>query len=166
MHRSPGQDRAVLLLHGLLIHPFSKINVNRAGLHSWQKPDSMLVKRLAAEPLAHRFSQRFLREMLVFPFQSAEGEPTLAVADPSDLAAAQAAGIVLGGNVKIQVASFEDIETALDQRVGNEVAAPDAAQDSGYAREDDIESLRDLASGAPVVRARIGKLRISDTSVL
>src|SRR5579871_6409129 len=77
---------------------------------------------LAAEPLAHRFSPRFLREMLVFPFQSAEGEPTLAVTDPSDLAAAQAAGIVLGGDVKIQVASFEDIETVLNQRVGNELA--------------------------------------------
>src|SRR5262249_27251002 len=52
--------------------------------------------RLSAEPLANRFSQRFLREMVVFPFQSADGEPTLAVSDPSDSAAARAAGIVLG----------------------------------------------------------------------
>jgi len=35
---------------------------------------------LSAQPLADRFSQRFLREMLVFPFQSADGEPALAVA--------------------------------------------------------------------------------------
>jgi general secretion pathway protein E len=137
----------------------------------FQVPRVTLRDLLAAEPLAHRFSQRFLREMLVFPFQSAEGEPTLAVADPSDLAAAQAAAIVLGGNVKIQVASFEDIETALDQRVGNDVAAPEAAQESAYAREDDIESLRDLASGAPVVRAvndlmeKAVELRASDIHI-
>jgi general secretion pathway protein E len=137
----------------------------------FQAPRVTLRDLLAAEPLAHRFSQRFLREMLVFPFQSAEGEPTLAVADPSDLAAAQAAGIVLGGNVKIQVASFEDIETALDQRVGNDAATPEASQDSVYAREDDIESLRDLASGAPVVRAvndlmeKAVELRASDIHI-
>jgi general secretion pathway protein E len=136
----------------------------------FQVPRVSLPDLLAAEPLAHRFSQRFLREMLVFPFQSADGEPTLAVADPSDLAAAQAAGIVLGSEVKIQVASFEDIETALDQRAGHD-AAPEAAQDGGYAREDDIESLRDLASGAPVVRAvsdlmeKAVELRASDIHI-
>jgi general secretion pathway protein E len=137
----------------------------------FQVPRVTLQDLLAAEPLAHRFSQRFLREMMVFPFQSAGGEPTLAVADPSDLAAAQAAGIVLGGDVKIRVASFEDIETALDQRLGNDVTAAEGGQDSAYAREDDIESLRDLASGAPVVRAvndlmeKAVELRASDIHI-
>src|SRR5258707_1133656 len=119
----------------------------------FQVPRITLPELLSAQPLADRFSQRFLREMLVFPFQPADGEPTLAVADPSDYAAAQAAGIVLGCDVPIQVASFEDIETALDQRAGNDVTAPEPGRDVSYAREDDIESLRDLASGAPVVRA-------------
>ncbi len=134
-------------------------------------PRVTLPDLLAAEPLGHHFSQRFLREMLVFPFQSTDGEPTLAVADPSDLAAAQAARIVLGSDVQIQVASFEDIETALEQRVGNDVAGPEAGQGSGYAREDDIESLRDLASGAPVVRAvndvleKAVELRASDIHI-
>src|SRR5215510_14391757 len=104
----------------------------------FQVPRITLPDLLSAQPLADRFSQRFLREMLVFPFQSADGEPTLAVADPSDYAAARAAGIVLGADVQIQVASFEDIETALDQRLGNDVTAPEAGQDSSYAREDDI----------------------------
>jgi general secretion pathway protein E len=130
-----------------------------------------LPELLAAEPLGHHFSQRFLREMLVFPFQSPGGEPTLAVADPSDLAAAQAARIVLGSDVQIQVASFEDIETALEQRLGNDVAGPEAGQESAYARDDDIESLRDLASGAPVVRAvndileKAVELRASDIHI-
>src|SRR5579871_3412884 len=126
---------------------------------------------LSAESLANRFSQRFLREMSVFPFQSADGEPILAVADPTDSAAARAAGIVLGSDIKIRVASFEDIETVLNQRVGNELATPEAAQDGAYAREDDIESLRDLASGAPVVRAvsdlmeKAVELRASDIHI-
>jgi pimeloyl-ACP methyl ester carboxylesterase len=47
--RSPNQERAVVLLHGLYVHPFSKINVTRATLHSWQKPNSLLVKRLSEE---------------------------------------------------------------------------------------------------------------------
>ncbi|HWN51002.1 MAG TPA: GspE/PulE family protein [Xanthobacteraceae bacterium] len=137
----------------------------------FQVPRIVLPDLLSARPLANQFSQRFLREMLVFPFESEDGEPTLAVADPSDSAAVRAASIVLGGDVKIQVASFEDIETALDQRVGNDVTAPEAANDSAYAREDDIESLRDLASGAPVVRAvsdlleKAVELRASDIHI-
>src|SRR5262249_62205019 len=55
-------------------------------------PRITLPDLLSAEPLGNRFSQRFLREMVVFPFQSADGEPTLAVSDPSDSAAARAAG--------------------------------------------------------------------------
>jgi pimeloyl-ACP methyl ester carboxylesterase len=41
--------RAVVLIHGLFVHPFSKTNVGRAQLHAWQRPDSLLVKRLAQE---------------------------------------------------------------------------------------------------------------------
>ena len=137
----------------------------------FQVPRIALPELLSAQPLANQFSQRFLREMLVFPFQSEDGEPTLAVADPSDSAAARAAGIVLGGDVKIRVASFEDIETALDQRLGNDITAPEVGRESAYAREDDIESLRDLASGAPVVRAvsdlleKAVELRASDIHI-
>ncbi len=47
--RSAGQERAVVLLHGLYLHPFSKTNVTRATFHSWQKPGSLLVKRLSEE---------------------------------------------------------------------------------------------------------------------
>src|SRR5215471_15866744 len=136
----------------------------------FQVPRIALPELLSARPLANQFSQRFLREMLVFPFESDDGEPTLAVADPSDSAAARAAAIVLGSEVKIQVASFEDIETALNQRLGNDATAPEVGE-SSYAREDDIESLRDLASGAPVVRAvsdlleKAVELRASDIHI-
>jgi pimeloyl-ACP methyl ester carboxylesterase len=46
---SPQKTRAVVLIHGLLVHPFSKTNVGRAHLHSWQQPDCLLVKRLGQE---------------------------------------------------------------------------------------------------------------------
>jgi predicted alpha/beta hydrolase family esterase len=41
--------RAVVLIHGLFVHPFSKTSVGRAQLHAWQQPNSLLVKHLAQE---------------------------------------------------------------------------------------------------------------------
>ncbi|HMH73963.1 MAG TPA: type II/IV secretion system protein, partial [Bradyrhizobium sp.] len=38
---------------------------------------------LSAPPLCASFTQRFLREMMVFPYQSADGGAVLAVADPN-----------------------------------------------------------------------------------
>src|SRR5260370_31322069 len=70
----------------------------------FQVPRITLPELLSAQPLADRFSQRFLREMLVFPFQPADGEPTLAGADPSADSAAQAAGVGLGCDVPRQAA--------------------------------------------------------------
>ena len=66
----------------------------------------------------------------------------------------RAAEIVLGPNIAIKVAAFDDLTVVLDQRLVND--SPDRRGDTdGFQqlREDDIESLRDLASGAPVVRA-------------
>jgi general secretion pathway protein E len=108
---------------------------------------------IAARPLVQRFSRRFLREMTIFPYESAGGQPMLAVADPSDTAAIQAAALVLGAELKTQVAAFEDIATALDQRLEDERAASGEGGETAATPDDDIDSLRDLASGAPVVRA-------------
>ena len=126
---------------------------------------------LAAPPLVKQFSRRFLREMTVFPYRSADGLVMLAVADPSDSAAVRAAAIVLGGDVNITIASFEDIATALNERLGEETASSAEAGETASAYEDDIESLRDLASGAPVVRAvndmleKAVELRASDIHI-
>jgi general secretion pathway protein E len=108
----------------------------------------MLSATSAVEP----FSQRFLREMMVFPYRLADGRAVLAVAEPADMAARRAAEIVLGADVAITVASFEDITIALNQRLGEDVEVQTGGE-TFQPREDDIESLRDLASGAPVVRA-------------
>jgi pimeloyl-ACP methyl ester carboxylesterase len=45
--RSAGQERAVVLIHGLALHPISKDKVSKAQLRSWQQQDSTLVKELS-----------------------------------------------------------------------------------------------------------------------
>jgi general secretion pathway protein E len=115
-------------------------------------PRLNLHELVAAQSAAARFSRRFLRETLVYPYSAPDGNFRLALADPSDAAAVRAAEIVLGGPVRIDVASFEDIATVLSERIGeDEAAAPEGDAALAHA-DDDIENLRDLASGAPVVR--------------
>ncbi len=130
-----------------------------------------LAELMSAGSLADIFSQRFLRESLMFPY-SAEGDtPHLAVSDPSDAAAIRAAEIVLGAPPQIRIASFEDIATVLASRLEDKAAAPSSSDPLQGRADDDVESLRDLASGAPVVRAvndlleRAVELRASDIHI-
>jgi len=130
-----------------------------------------LQELLSAPALNETFSQRFLREMMVFPYQFSDGNAALAVADPTDRAAQRAAEIVLRRDVRITVASVEDLKVVLDRRLGEDSAEAVDAAGQFLPREDDIESLRDLASGAPVVRAvndlleKAVELRASDIHI-
>lgn len=131
-----------------------------------------LPQLLTTTPCLDGFSRRFLRESAIFPFRAPNGSFQLAIADPSDTAAVRAAEIVFGETVEVVVASFEDITTVLDQRTeAGEARADEDVRSVGQQSEDDIESLRDLASGAPVVRAlndlleRAVDLRASDIHV-
>jgi len=106
---------------------------------------------MAALPVVSEFSDRFLREVLGYPYKDSDGVAVFAMADPTDQAVRRAAELVLGPNTLFKVASHEDIAVVLGHRLGSdEEAETSPAQDL---RDDDIESLRDLASGAPVVRA-------------
>src|SRR5215831_17518171 len=87
----------------------------------WTLPRLTLAQLLAASAIAGKFSRRFLLESTIFPFEVA-GICKLAMADPTDTAALRAAEIVLGGQVEVVVASFEDIATALAERLGDEEA--------------------------------------------
>jgi general secretion pathway protein E len=107
---------------------------------------------MSAVSLAASFTPRFLRETLVFPYSSPQGGTVLAVVDPTDQSAQRAAQIVLGADVAIKVATSEDLAVVLDRRLEQHEAEPSDALPAQL-RDDDIESLRDLASGAPVVRA-------------
>jgi general secretion pathway protein E len=138
----------------------------------WSIVRLSLPQLLAATPCLEGFSRRFLRESTIFPLRAPDGGYRLAVADPSDRAAIRAAELVFGAAVEIAVGSFEDITTALDQRTDADgAAAEDSARTSARQTDDDIESLRDLASGAPVVRAlndlleRAVELRASDIHI-
>ena len=137
----------------------------------WRLPRFNLPQLLAASGLVGKFSRRFLLESTIFPFAGADGSK-LAMADPTDTAALRAAEIVLGRPVEVVVASFEDIATVLTERLGDDEAEALGAADPALPQsDDDIESLRDLASGAPVVRAlndlfeRAVELRASDIHV-
>jgi general secretion pathway protein E len=121
----------------------------------YRLPRVHLPRLLSASALVQKFSQRFLREMDAFPYCDKLGRFRLALANPGDTACVRAAEIVLGSSVTIEVASFEDIATALSDKLGDDEASVlNATRGPPAGRaEDDIESLRDLASGAPVVRA-------------
>src|SRR5450755_2178912 len=99
-------------------------------------PRLSLPQLIAAAALTGRFSRRFLRETAVFPYQSADGRFKLAVADPGDVAAVRAAEIVLCGPIDIEVASFEDIATALTERLGEEEESAPEVSDAGAMRAD------------------------------
>jgi general secretion pathway protein E len=124
---------------------------------------------LASEAQVEGFSRRFLRESMVFPFRSKGGTVKLAVADPMDTAAIRAAEIVFGETIELAIASFEDITTILERLDGGDTTEVEASERPHS--DDDIDSLRDLASGAPVVRAfndlieRAVELRASDIHI-
>ncbi|MGY4303785.1 general secretion pathway protein E [Bradyrhizobium sp. USDA 4369] len=131
---------------GLSAEAFAEEAVQFTGLDR-----ASLRELMAATPAVSEFSDRFLREVLSYPYRSSEGTASFAMADPTDQAVRRAAELVLGPDIIFKVASHEDIAVVLDQRLAaGEEADISPVQDL---RDDDIESLRDLASGAPVVRA-------------
>ncbi|MFG1333294.1 GspE/PulE family protein [Xanthobacter autotrophicus] len=138
----------------------------------YRLPRVSLPELMAAPALVSHFSPRFLREMTALPFRGADGAVRLAVGDPTDGAVRRAAEIALGEKVALVVASFEDIATVLTERLGGDDVPAAGITEAGSARaDDDIDSLRDLASGAPVVRAvndlleKAMELRASDIHI-
>jgi general secretion pathway protein E len=138
----------------------------------WRLPRLSLQDLTNVVGAAELFSQRFLRESSVFPFRTAGDGFGLAVSDPSDSAAIRAVEIVCGRAVAIAVGSFDDITTVLELRLDEQATgALDVDEPDRRSGDDDIDSLRDLASGAPVVRAvndlleRATELRASDIHI-
>jgi general secretion pathway protein E len=121
----------------------------------YSHPRMTLPELMTVPSLAERFTRRFLRDAMMFPFNSGHGRFGLAVADPTDIGAQRGAQIVLGAPFQLAVASFEDIGEVLSARLGAEEGGESSASDgrSASAIEESIDALRDLASGAPVVHA-------------
>ena len=138
--------RAVFEASDLSAHDFADEVAETTGL-----PRATLEQMAAASSLTQGFSERFLRESAIYPFSDEESGVCVAMADPGDADALRAAEIALDAKASIVVASFEDIASALDSRPGDVEAGESPVR--GAAEEESLDNLRDLASGAPVVRA-------------
>ena len=104
--------------------------------------------------LSDVLSPRYLREHKVLPLAVDGQRLILAAADPGHTAAINAIQLAAGRTIELRVAPAEDIDAAIDRfRPAEE--APVAAElptGSGGENDDDVEHLKDLALGAPVVR--------------
>jgi pimeloyl-ACP methyl ester carboxylesterase len=49
LERSPGQTRAIVLIHGLRVYPLHRSKVVKPRFHSWQEPGSSMVKALGKQ---------------------------------------------------------------------------------------------------------------------
>jgi general secretion pathway protein E len=130
-----------------------------------------LVELAEFHSLAGRFAPRFLREASIFPFETPDGAVAVAAGDPADEEALQAAGLVFGRSFEIVTASFEDIATILGDKLDFEADAAAGGREREGGADENIDNLRDLASGAPVVRAvndlieKAVELRASDIHI-
>jgi len=109
-----------------------------------------------------RLSPRFLKEERIFPYEDRAGALTLAIARPIEDETIRAAEIALQREVTIAVATADDIDAALATTI--ETAAtkePAATEAAASASDDNLDDLRDLARGAPVVRALDELLRLA-----
>ncbi|MGH6789120.1 MAG: GspE/PulE family protein [Pseudolabrys sp.] len=119
-------------------------------------PRTSLEAMRAGRPTLDRFSTRFLRESAVFPYETDDGEIHLATADPSDTAILQTMELTLGRSCVREIATFDEIEMLLRDVAGTETVSITGEDDisdlANRGDDDDLDSLRDMASGAPVVR--------------
>src|SRR3984957_17584071 len=107
-------------------------------------------------------SARFLKEGRFFPYADEQGALTLVVAAPLDEEARSTLEIALGPRFALAAATGEDIDFALSVAQGADVSAPSAEfAEPAAANSDELDDLRDLARGAPVVRALDDLLRLA-----
>jgi len=107
-----------------------------------------------------QLSTRFLKEEHLFPYEHPSGTLTLAIARPIEDDTIRAAEVALRQSVAIAVATADDIDAALATILEAERQSSVATAEAVTA-EDDLDDLRDLARGAPVVRALDELLRLA-----
>ena len=112
----------------------------------------------AGRPLLDRFSARYLRENAIYLYENELGEVHAAIASHEQLPFVDTIEWTLQRKVIRELASADDIAAALNRAIGQEAPPTRANSALGAiagpdSEEDTVETLRDLASGAPVVRA-------------
>src|SRR6516165_4885385 len=115
---------------------------------------------VASQFAGTELSSRFLREGRLFPYEDSSGILTLAIARPTDDETVRAVEIALRRPVAIAVATAEDIDSALGTTLESERPSAVVSAETA-ASEDSLDDLRDLAGGAPVVRAVDDLLRLA-----
>ena len=109
------------------------------------------------ETLLHQFSTRFLRENSVLPFMTQQGTAAVAICWPPPPSLLHALEIVLGTTPIPFVMMTEDLDALLSDRLAGLDRESNVLSDDAYQAEEQsngsLDTLRDLASGAPVVRA-------------
>ncbi|HTZ69685.1 MAG TPA: ATPase, T2SS/T4P/T4SS family [Acetobacteraceae bacterium] len=105
---------------------------------------------LAAVPI-DRLKPTYLRNARAIPLSVTDGVARIAVADPLDRITPRAIGVATGLRVQIEVALPIELDAALNRLypVGGAVSVQ---ENTGDATAQDAERLRDLASGAPIIR--------------
>jgi general secretion pathway protein E len=116
----------------------------------------LLTNRFAGAQL----SPHFLREEHLFPYENSIGTLTLAIARPVDDDTIRAVEVAMRQKLTIAVATADDIEAALATFLDDERTTA-AASSEAPAVQEDLDDLRDLARGAPVVRAVDELLRLA-----
>jgi general secretion pathway protein E len=112
----------------------------------------------AGRPLLEGLSLRYLRDSGIYVYEDAAGQAHAAVASEKQMPLIVTVAWTLQRDVVAEIAPLEDILSALARAGGGDAGAVEASVALGGAarsesEEDAVETLRDLASGAPVVRA-------------
>lgn len=100
-------------------------------------------------PVAQNLSNRFLVENWIAPLTAPDGSAVIGVLHPGDADPIEALRSVLDDDVEVCVVPAPDLESCLERLSGIQDVAQ--AIGEGATSEAAIASLRDLASGAPVV---------------
>jgi general secretion pathway protein E len=112
----------------------------------------------AGRPVIDRFSARYLRDNCVYLYEDDRGQVHAAFASEQQLPLIDTVEWTLQQKVIAELASAEDVTAALDRAITDDTTQtrsnssfPTVTRTDG--EEETVETLRDLASGAPVVRA-------------
>jgi general secretion pathway protein E len=101
--------------------------------------------------LADVLSPRYLREHKVLPLSADDRCVVLAAADPGHADAISAIRLAAGRDIELRVAPAEDIDAAIDRfQPADDSTVAEAF--AGVESDEDVEHLKDLALGAPVIR--------------
>ena len=106
-----------------------------------------------APVLPGALSTSFLREHKVLPIRADADKLVLAIADPAARAAVAAVQLATGKPIELKVGASEEILSAIERlKVETRSDTPVEAEVATGQSDDDIEHIKDLAVGAPVVR--------------